>query len=63
MRWVGDVLGVLLAIIGLVWILQGTSVLKQGFMAGHIQYAIYGLVALAIGIAVLVLSNRPRKTA
>jgi hypothetical protein len=32
-------------------------------MAGHIQYAIYGLVALAIGIAVLVLSNRPRKTA
>lgn len=60
MKWLGNILGVLLSLMGLVWILQGTNILKTGFMAGHLQYALYGLVALAVGIALIAIANRRR---
>ena len=59
-KWLGNILGVLLSLMGLVWILQGTNILKTGFMAGHMQYALFGLVALAIGVGLIAISNRRR---
>lgn len=61
MKWLINIVGVLLAAVGVIWILQGTDVLKSGMMAGHIQYAILGLVALVAGIALLVFANRRRR--
>lgn len=60
MKWVGNIVGALLSLMGLVWILQGTDILKAGFMAGRLQYAFYGLVALVVGVALIVISNRRR---
>jgi hypothetical protein len=40
------------------WILQGTNIVRTGFMAGHIQYALFGLIAVIAGIVVLFFANR-----
>lgn len=58
MKWLLNIVGILLILFGGVWILQGTNVLTQGFMAGHIQYAILGLVLAVFGIALMVFANR-----
>jgi hypothetical protein len=36
-------------------------VLPGSFMTGQIRWAVYGGIALAVGIALLFLANRPRK--
>ncbi len=54
---VAMVLGVLLVLIGCVWILQGINVLPGSFMTGQLQWAVYGAVAVVIG-ALLVVSSR-----
>ncbi len=61
MKWVLYILGVLLAVFGIIWILQGLDVLKSGMMAGHIQYAFLGLVALIVGAILLAFANRRRR--
>ena len=44
---------VLLAIVGLVWIGQGTGLLAgSGFMVGDARWAIAGLVLVAVGVGV-----------
>ncbi len=58
MKWLLDIIGVLLALIGLVWILQGFNVLLGSAMSGHIQYAILGLVVAVLGILLIVFANR-----
>ena len=56
-----NILGVLLILVGLVWILQGFNILLGSMMSGHIQYAVLGLVAGAAGAALLFFSNRRSK--
>ena len=58
MKWLLDIVGVVLALFGIVWILQGTDILTTGFMAGHIQYAILGVIVAIVGVGVVVLANR-----
>ncbi len=60
MKWLITVVGVLLVLFGGVWVLQGTGIITRGFMSGHIQYAILGIVSAAIGIGLVVLANRRR---
>ena len=52
------ILGVLLILMGIVWILQGINVLPGSFMTGQMQWAIYGAISVAIGIALFVVSGR-----
>ncbi len=52
------VLGAVLGLLGILWILQGINVVPVGFMAGHIQYAVLGLIALVIGALVIFFVNR-----
>ena len=61
MKMVLNVIGVLLILVGIVWILQGINVLPGSFMSGQIQYTYYGLVLDLIGIAILVFTNRRPK--
>ena len=58
MKWLLDIVGVVLALFGIVWILQGTDILTTGFMAGHIQYAILGVIVAIVGVGLVVLVNR-----
>jgi hypothetical protein len=60
MRWVLIGLGVLLALIGVVWILQGTGVLLGSVMTGQPFWAAMGLLALIGGLVLLFFGARRR---
>ena len=49
------VLGILLNIVGVIWVLQGINILPGSFMTGQIQWAWYGGLAILIGIVLLFL--------
>jgi hypothetical protein len=62
-RGVGIVLGVLLALVGALWTLQGAGVVTGSFMTGSRMWLILGVVALIVGIAVVVRALRGRRPA
>jgi hypothetical protein len=53
-----NILGALLLLVGAIWFLQGINVLPGSFMTGQIRWAIYGGIAVAAGIALLIVANR-----
>ena len=58
------ILAIILVAIGLVWIGQGTGVLKgTGFMVGDTKWAVIGAVAAVAGIALGWLELRHRRQA
>ncbi len=61
MRIILSVVGVLLVFFGVVWFLQGINVLPGSFMTGQIQWAIYGAIAVIVGIGLLFYANRRRQ--
>jgi hypothetical protein len=61
MRIVLNIVGSLMVLAGVIWFLQGINVLPGSFMTGQIRWAVYGGIAFAAGIALLLLGNRPPK--
>ncbi len=61
MKLVLAIVGVLLVLMGVVWILQGFNILPVGFMAGQMQYALLGAILMVVGIVLIVFSRRRRK--
>jgi LPXTG-motif cell wall-anchored protein len=62
MKLILTIVGVLLILMGGVWILQGFNILPVGFMAGQMQYALLGAILMIAGIGLLIFSRRRRKT-
>ena len=60
MRIVLRSVGALLAVIGVIWILQGINILPGSFMTGQMRWAVYGGIALVAGIAMLIAARRLR---
>ncbi len=60
MRRIGIIIGLLLALVGVVWILQGLRVAfaPQSFMTGNRQWAVGGGLAVAIGLFLAGWSSR-----
>ncbi len=58
MKIILSALGVIVALMGAVWFLQGINLLPGSFMTGHIQWAIYGGVAFVLGAGLIVWVNR-----
>ena len=54
MRATLTIVGVILIVFGCIWFLQGVSVLPGSFMSGQIRWAVYGGIAVAPGISILV---------
>jgi uncharacterized membrane protein HdeD (DUF308 family) len=52
------ILGILLILVGIVWILQGINVLPGSFMTGQMQWAVYGAIAVVVGVALFITSRR-----
>ncbi len=63
MKWLLNIIGILLILVGIVWILQGVNVLAGSMMSGHIQYSIIGLVVAALGVLAMVFANRRGRVA
>ena len=62
MRWFGLVVGIVLILIGIVWILQGLNILPGSVMSGRPVYSVLGLGVAVVGVIVLLYSRR-RKSA
>jgi hypothetical protein len=52
------IIGILLALAGGVWFLQGIGVLPGSFMSNNPQWVIIGLIAVVIGVGLAVYSSR-----
>jgi hypothetical protein len=52
------VLALLLSLVGLVWIGQGTGIIGGSAMSGSTFWAVVGLILVALAVAVLVLERR-----
>ena len=60
MRIALNVAGVLLVVMGCVWILQGINVIPGSFMTGQTRWTVYGAVSLIAGTGLLIAANRRR---
>ena len=52
------VVAVLLIIFGCIWFLQGVNILPGSFMTGQIRWAVYGGIAIVVGIGLLFVAKR-----
>ena len=53
MRIAGIIVGVILILLGVLWTLQGASVLVGSVMSGHSQWLYIGIVMIVVGVAAL----------
>jgi len=58
MKLVLTIAGVLMVLMGGVWILQGINILPGSFMTGQMQWAVYGCILALAGIGVIVWARR-----
>jgi uncharacterized membrane protein YeaQ/YmgE (transglycosylase-associated protein family) len=63
MRIILNIVGLILAFFGVVWILQGLNFLPGSFMTGQIKWAIIGAVVLVLAIVIFISANRKRARA
>ena len=56
-----NILGGLLMLFGTTWFLQGINILPGSFMTGDLHWAVYGGIAIIVGVAVLLKANRLRR--
>jgi hypothetical protein len=58
MRIVSSLIGILMILMGIVWMLQGLNLaFRVGFMVGDYHWTIYGAILALVGVAQLVWSN------
>lgn len=61
MRVISSLIGVLMVLMGGIWILQGLKLawgsLSRSFMQGNQHWAFYGAIVLIIGVCEIVWSN------
>lgn len=58
MRFVSSLIGLLMVMMGIVWMLQGLDLaFRVGFMVGHPQWTVYGALLAIVGVAQVVWSN------
>jgi uncharacterized membrane protein len=60
MKIILSIIGILLILMGAIWFLQGINVIPGSIMTGQTQWAIYGALAIIVGIGLLVLAYRRR---
>ena len=60
MRIAGSVFGIILALAGALWMLQGSNVIGGSVMSGQAQWLYIGIVVLVAGLVVLWWFNRRR---
>jgi len=58
MRTIIRIVATLLIVVGCIWFLQGINVLPGSFMTGQIRWAVYGGIAVVVGIGLLFAAKR-----
>ncbi len=62
MKWLVNILGLILFLVGIIWLLQGVNLLPGSFMSGQLLYAVLGIILGGVGVGLLAYNNRKRKT-
>jgi len=58
MRAISSLLGVLMILMGCVWMLQGLNIaFRRGFMVGDYHWTIYGAILAVVGVCQVIWSN------
>ncbi len=63
MKWLLNIIGVILILVGIVWFLQGINILLGSFMSGDPLYSVLGILLVAVGMILLAFTNRRRRGA
>ena len=63
MRIALTVIGSILALLGIIWFLQGINVLPGSFMTGQMKWAVYGGISFVVGIGMILVGRRAVKRA
>ena len=63
MKVVLNVVGVVMILLGSVWILQGINLLRGSFMSGQTQWAVRGGILALVGIGLVSWANRKKEGA
>ena len=63
MKWLLNIIGVILVLVGIVWFFQGLNVLLGSFMSGNSLYTYLGSLLVVVGGMILVFTNRKRRAA
>ena len=58
MRIAGTIVGIILVLLGGLWIAQGSNLLAGSVMSGQSMWLWIGVVVAIVGVAVLVWTNR-----
>jgi len=58
MAVIARIAGAILVLFGAIWFLQGINILPGSFMTGQIRWAVYGGIAMAAGVTLLMISRR-----
>jgi hypothetical protein len=58
MRWILVGVGIVLVLLGGLWLLQGVGILGGSVMTGQTFWAVVGVILLIVGIALCVLGMR-----
>ncbi|HYW55956.1 MAG TPA: hypothetical protein VE934_03300 [Polaromonas sp.] len=61
MRTTGTIFGVVLILLGVIWMLQGINILPGSFMTGQLQWALYGAICSGAGACIAVFSRRLKR--
>ena len=60
LHWVMLGIGIVLDLLGTIWLLQGINILPGSFMTGQTKWAIFGGLLAIAGIGILISANRGR---
>jgi protein-S-isoprenylcysteine O-methyltransferase Ste14 len=60
--WSRGIVGVVLCLVGAVWVAQGTGAMHGSSMSGHGGYAVLGVIVIVVGFALVVWANHVRRT-
>jgi len=55
-----SILSIFSIMIGIIWFLQGVSILGGSSMTGQSEWAVYGGIAFILGLALLLFINKDR---
>jgi hypothetical protein len=58
MRIALQIAGILLVAVGCIWFLQGVKILPGSFMTGQVRWAVYGAIAVVVGLGLLLAAKR-----
>jgi hypothetical protein len=61
MVWIRGIVGVVLCVVGVVWIAQGSGAMQGSGMSGQGQFTVLGGAAVVVGVALVVWAARIRR--